>query len=465
MNSNIIQFKLTKPLTQNELNALQAALVQHQAVASSNVFCLAGCQSSRLELLNMFRGLEDFEWLSLQMDYPLKLSLEEFGVVCHIIQDAKESLNMLSLSIPEGNEQTVYQALANNYYLTTINLFGQDEFNSMPIGWEFAVRNKAWLDTLENWVCHDLMESDSKGLPPRPLQNVIEFSADYQLHEGLKGLRQPLTDEGNWEVFQILTQCYPHPTLQSTASHALGYFLYLNPNFFKTNQDQIAQSLFILNAFQDLDLDPTDESDITRATQIMAVAYAIQKLQQKELSLVDVRAFLSGNKVLLNSFVVGELIDKARETLTQAQDPASKNELNLLNAISNQQNYHPLFMDYLLQCPSFVRQLKMTYPSSESFYIIDDGLFKNSVIREKSLTDGQVVKPDQQGIPKDLCPDFAATLRAAPALVPIDIESIRGQIRACVLPHVHSRYRMFQQEPQAESSDPRPSSSHQLGKS
>lgn len=97
INSSAIEFELEEPLTNDQLNQLQVALKNNKEVSK---FCLRSCHASRLELLNIFRGLDGCKWLLLQLDYPLELTPNEFMLACDIIKDEKNHLNYSTCLFP-----------------------------------------------------------------------------------------------------------------------------------------------------------------------------------------------------------------------------------------------------------------------------------------------------------------------------------------------------------------------------
>lgn len=470
INSSAIEFELEEPLTNDQLNQLQVALKNNKEVSK---FCLRSCHASRLELLNIFRGLDGCKWLLLQLDYPLELTPNEFMLACDIIKDEKKSLELLYLSIPKGYESKAYEALRDNYSLNTISLFGYDEYDMSLFQDYIVYRNTGWLNKLEHWLNNDIMspmpppalsyaflldedpidedplEEDPIDEDPfydkrgyytperiRQYEEILEHSSANQLYEGLRGLRpqttaeeekegliQELTAEGKQQLFQILTQAYPHPQLQRIASYALGHFLLENPKFLATDKEEMIRSLLIINAFKKSDFSPTTENFISEIRKI-AVAIAILKLQHKDASPNDIRKFTGGEKQILDFFKLRDILNQAVETLKNDQNASSVNELNLLNAIGAQKSYHPLLIKYMLECPSLVKQMKTSFPSLQSFFIVEDCLSQNTSIREIDLNECCVAKLEQTGIPKDRCPSLAAELRSAKDVVLWDTKSL-----------------------------------------
>lgn len=464
INSLAIEFELEEPLTNDQLNQLLVALKNNKEASR---FCLQGCHASRLELLNIFRGLDGYKWLLLQLTYPFEITPNEFMLACDIIKDEKKSLELLYLSIPEGYESKAYEALRDNYSLNSINLF-TSPYHRTLFAYYIEYRNTEWLDKLEHWLNNGIMSS----MPPptlsidylldgdpleedrleeapftslrddytpeelRQIEEILEHTIANQLYEGLRGLRpqttaeeekegliQELTAEGKQQVFQILTQAYPHPRLQRIASCALGYFLFENPELLATDKEAMIRSLLIINAFKESDFSPTTEN-LTSEIRKIAVAIAILKLQHKDASPNDIRKFIGGEKQILDFFKLRDILNQAVETLKNDQNASSVNELNLLKAIGAQKSYHPLLIKYMLECPSMVKQMKTSFPSLQSFFIVEDCLSQNTSIREIDLNECCVAKLEQTGIPKDRCPSLAAELRSAKDVVLWDTKSL-----------------------------------------
>lgn len=409
-NSYVLDLQFDKPLTTSQLESLKVTLTKNK---NCSCFSLSACKSSRLELLEIFRDLNLGGSLHLQMKNNLVITEQELETINEIVTNPNNFIYSLYLSIPEGKETTVYDALALNSHLEEICLFGSDEENSLFIGKKLSNRNIC-LKEMRNW----LLNGDL-GAPLPSVKPLSLYPDAYQLHVGLDAFSAPLTSEGKQQLFQILIESYSRPVLQEIASLGLANFLFLNPDLFNTSEQKNAQKKLILYFLKDLYIEDHDShlSIILLSTLLSCV---------QELNSIDnMQKFREGKTILLDYHQIKEIAAKAQTTLEETKLPY---EYELFFAILANDDYHPILINYLLQCPAFIRQLKKDFPSLEDFYIWETCLLENESIKLINLPNSV----DEEYLKVNRCEDLAAELRAVSPLIPIGTIDHLETVQKCI---------------------------------